>query len=107
MSNMYVIGKSNNEFIKITHNATMYDGRKMLNEIQNCEHGSQLSDATIITDYEKAKTILDEIQNNIENIQFTNSSAIGEILDRENSFDKITYSKELKIYELVPIVVNH
>ena len=103
---MYVIGKSDYEFIKISHSAPMYDGRKTWNEIQQIECEAPLSNATIIGDYEHAEEILNAIRFNIENIDVVNYSVIGEILDREKNFDKIAYSKELKIYELVPMLVT-
>lgn len=103
---MYAIGKSDYNFIKITNTATMYDEQKMRSEIISLEYKAPLNEATIISDYEKAEKLMEEIQGNVENIKFANHSIIGEIHDREKSFDKIAYSKELQIYELVPIAVD-
>lgn len=103
---MYVIGKNDYDFIEITDQPLMTDGEKYWNPILGLEYETPLNRATIIVDYEGAKEILKEIQNNAENIEFTNSSIIGQILDKEHSFDKIGYSKELKIYKLTPVVVN-
>lgn len=99
---MYVIGRSENDFITI-YNGVLYDGRKLYNEIKTVEYKASLKEATIISDYDRAKDILKEIQGNVESINFFNASIIGEILDRKHSFDKIGYSKELRIYELMPI----
>lgn len=103
---VYAIGKSDYNFIKIANTATMYDGQKMRSEIISIEYKVPLNEATIISDYEKAERLIEEIQGNVENIKFANNSIIGEILDREKSFDKIAYSKELQIYELIPIAVE-
>lgn len=100
---MYVIGRNDFYFIKITHNNTLYDGINIWSEIRSLEYNATLDKATIINDYDKAEELLKEIQDNVENIDFSNYSIIGEILDREHSFDKVGYSKELKIYELVPV----
>jgi hypothetical protein len=81
----------------------LYDGRKLWNEIRDIEYDAPLDKATIINDYDRAEELLKEIKSNVENINFSNNSIIGEILDRENSFDKVDYSKELKIYELLPV----
>ena len=103
---MYVIGINDFYFIKITHKNTLYNGRKLWCEIANLEYNAPLDKATIINDYDKAEELLKEIQDNVENIKFSNNSVIGEILDREHSFDKVAYSKELKIYELVPVAYS-
>lgn len=101
----YVIGTNELDFIKITNNL-LYDGRKMWNEIKSVEYEISLDEATIIENYDEAKRVLEDIQNNTENIKFFNHDIIGEILDKEHSFDKISYSRGLKIYELMPVEVK-
>lgn len=101
----YVIGANELDFIKITNNL-LYDGRRMWNEVKSVEYEIPLDEATIIKNYDEAKRVIEDIQNNTENIKFFNHSIIGEILDREHSFDKVSYSKELKIYELMPVEVK-
>lgn len=103
---MYVLGRNDYDFIKVTYSATLYDGQKIWNEVRNLEYETPLHKATIIPNYEDAEKLLEEIQSNVENIKFTNNSIIGEILDKEHSFDKNNYTKELKIYELMPVVVD-
>lgn len=103
---MYVIGKNEYEFIEITYQPTMYDGKNYWKEIHCLEYDAPLNQATIIINYEDAEEILKEIQDNAENIKFTNNNIIDDILDKKHSFDKISYSKELKIYKLSPVVVN-
>lgn len=103
---MYVIGRNDFEFIKITYIETLYDGRKVWREVKNLEYEVPLDKATIINNYDKAEELLKEIQGNVKNINFSNNNIIADILDKEHSFDKVCYSKELKIYELMPVVVN-
>ena len=102
---MYAIGRTDYDFIQVTYVATMYDGHKLWNEVQKVEYAANLANATIIPDIEVAKQLIEDIQSNVENIKFTNSSVIGEILGEE-SFDKVAYSTDLKIYELVPTLVQ-
>ena len=103
---MYVIGKNDFEFINITNVKTLYDGRNMWNKVNGLEYEAPLDKATIVKDYDEAERLLGEIQENVENINFSNNDIIADILDKEHSFDKVSYSKELKIYELMPVVVN-
>lgn len=103
---MYVIGRSDFDFIKIANSETVYDGRNIWSEVRQVWYNTPLDHATIILNCDVAEKVLKEIQDNIENIVFTNNSIIGEILDRETSFDKTAYSGELKIFELVPTAVS-
>ena len=103
---MYVIGKNDYEFIKITHSKPMYDGKKIWSEISKIEYDAPLHEATIISDYESAEKMLKEIKEKYESIQFRDFSIIGEILDREHGFDKAKYVEELKIYLLLPTEVS-
>ncbi len=101
---MYVIGRNDFEFINITHRETLYDGRKVWSEVRKLEYETPLDKATIINNYDEAEELLKEIQVNVENINFSNNDIIADILDKEYSFNKVSYSKELKIYELVPVL---
>lgn len=103
---MYVIGRNDFDFIKVTNSETFYDGRSIWSKVREVEYNSPLSKATIIPDYEVAEKLIKEVQDNVGNISFRNNSIIGEILDREASFDKVVYSSELKIFELVPTAVS-
>ena len=103
---MYVIGRNDYEFIKITHSKPMYDGQKIWSEIIGIEYDAPLHDATIILEYEKAKIMLKQIKDKCEIIKFKNSSIIGEILDRQHGFDKSKYVEELKIYLLSPTEIS-
>lgn len=102
---MYAVGRNEYDFINVARNETMYDGHKLWNEVHEVEYGANLANATIIPDIKVAEQFIEDIQSNVENIKFTNSSVIREILDGE-SFDKVAYSKELKIYELVPALIE-
>lgn len=104
---MYVIGTNEFSFIRITDKATLYDGRKIWGEIKALEYEASLHQATILPNYEDAEKLLSEIQNSVDKIKFANNNIIGEILDKQNDFDKIAYSKELGIYELMPVKVNY
>ena len=42
------------------------------------------------------------IKENIDSLYFANATILGNIIDKEKNFDKVTYVNELKIYELVP-----
>lgn len=102
----YVIGETNYDFIQIK-SCTMWDGHgKMWNAIHKVSYDCCLEEATIINSHEKAKKILNEIQNRVDEIDFSNISIIGEILDEGSEFDKTDYVKKLKIFRLVPILVE-
>lgn len=102
---MYVIGKNDYEFIKITHSKPIYDGNKIWSEIAAIEYDTPLHEATSISDTENAKKLLAQIKEKYESIDFRNSSIIGEILDRQHGFGKSKYVNELKIYMLLPTEV--
>lgn len=103
---MYVIGISEFNFIKIVDRTTMCDGRSLWSELRTLEYEAPLHQATILPNYEDAEKLLNEIQNNVEKIKFRNNNIIGEILDKQNSFDKVAYSKSLEVYELMPVKVK-
>lgn len=92
---MYVIGKNDYEFIRITY---------WPQEVRTLEYAAPLNKATIISNYEDAKKLLKEIQNNINNIDVINHRIIGNIVDKNNSFNKVAYSRDLRIFELVPML---
>jgi hypothetical protein len=69
----------------------------MWNKVNGLEYEAPLDEATIVKDYDEAERLLGEIQENVENINFSNNNIIADILDKEHSFDKVSYSKELKI----------
>lgn len=102
---MYVIGRTDYDFIKVARTDAMYDGHELWNEVHKVEYEANLANATIIPDLEVAKQLIEDIQSNVEYIEFTNNSVVGEILDKE-SFDKVSYSKQLKLYEVVPRLVE-
>ena len=68
---MYIIGRNDFDFVKIKYTDTLYDGQKIWNEIRSLEYSVPLNRATIINDYDIAKELLEEIQNNVENIKFS------------------------------------
>lgn len=103
---MYVIGKNDYEFIKITYSKLMYDENMIWSEIEAIEYDTPLHEATIISDKENAKKLLAQIKEKYESIDFRNSSIIGEILDRQHGFDKSKYIEELKIYLLLPTEIS-
>lgn len=102
---MYAIGITDYDFIKVVRSDTLYDGLKIWSEVRDVEYGANLAESTVFVDLEVAEKILQEIQSNVEEIQFSNNDVIGEVIDKE-SFDKVAYSRELKIYELVPTLVE-
>jgi hypothetical protein len=85
----------------------MWDGSgKLWNEIDRVSYDCLCEDATIINSYERAKEIVDEIQSRINEIEFSNISIIGQLIDEEREFNKVDYAKELKIFRLVPTLVE-
>jgi len=100
---MYVIGSSDYNFISFKRD-TLYDRqyKKIEHEAVSVEYETPLHRSTIIANREDAEKILNEIRDRVDLIEFQNDSILGEILDRENSFDKGEFVKGLKIYELVP-----
>lgn len=104
---MYVIGVSDWRLIKIIKMDALYDGKDMWSEVRSIEYDTSLSDqATIFPDIEIAKETLEYIKSNAENIQFTNNNFVAQVLDEDNGFDKMSYAKELKLFELVPVLFN-
>lgn len=102
----YVIGETGFSFIQIKFH-TMWDGMgRLWNEIHNVSYDCRIEEATIINSHDEAKEILNEIQNRVSEIDFSNISIIGQILDKEKDFDKFSYAKKLKIFRLVPTLVE-
>ena len=102
----YVIGETDYNFIQIKF-CTMWDGgAKMWYEVEKVFYGSFCEEATIINGYDEAKKILREIQSKVSEISFDNISIIGQILDERKDFDKLDFAKKLKIYKLVPTLVE-
>lgn len=103
----YVVGTSICDFIQIKYIRTMYDFKGNLwSEIGEVLYDCLIEDATIINSYDEAKEIVDEIQGRINEIEFSNISIIDEILDEGREFDKVDYVKKLKIFRLVPTLVE-
>ena len=103
----YVIGKTDYNFIQIKF-STMWDGMsKLWDEIDRVRYDCSLEEATVINGCNEAKEILSEIQNRISEIDFDNISIIGQIIDNEEKFNKVEYAKKLKIFELVPTLVEY
>lgn len=104
---MYVIGVSDNSLIKIIKLDTLFDWKDLLTVIKAIEYDVSLANqATIFPDIKRAKRTLEDIKNNVENIQFENNSLFGKIFDEDNGFNKLSYVKELKLFELLPILVE-
>lgn len=102
----YVIGETDFSFIQIK-SYTMWDGMgRLWNEIHNVSYDCCIEDATIINSHDEAKEILNDIQNRVSEIDFSNISILGQILDEEKGFDKFSYAKKLKIFRLVPTLVE-
>lgn len=103
---LYVIGESNYSFIQI-RSSTMWDGyNKFWNEVDGIQYDCSIQEATIIYGHDEAKKILREIQDRVSEIDFTNISVIGQLIDEEKAFNKSDYAKKLKIFRLVPTLVN-
>lgn len=49
---------------------------------------------------------LEYIKSNAANIQFTNNNFVAQVLDEDAGFDKTVYAKELKLFELVPVLAD-
>lgn len=105
----YVIGRADcTSFIQVKY-VTRIDTRtlRMWGEIEKVFYNCPLQEATIINiSYDKAKEVLNEIKNRISEIDFSNNLIIDQIIDKKNGFDKTTYAEELKIYNLVPTLME-
>ena len=102
----YVIGANVCDFIQIKHR-TMWDGGENIwNEINKVSHNCLIEEATIINSHDEAKKIVNEIKNRINEIEFDNISIIGQLIDEDRGFDKVDYAKELRIFRLVPTLVE-
>lgn len=103
---MYVIGKTNKNFIRIKMRSMLDDMYNIYDEIYHVVYDCRLEEATIVDDYDEAKQILDEIQNRIDEIDFSNICFVGQLIDEEDGFNKVDYANELKIFQLIPTLVN-
>lgn len=102
----YIIGESKSGFIQIK-SAFMCDvDGEIWNGVHKVLHGCNIEEATIIYSYDKAKSVLSEIQNRTSNIDFEYASVIDQILDEGENFDKFDFVKKLKIYSLVATLVE-
>lgn len=103
---MYVIGIDDCRLIKVIRFDTLYDGKNIWQDPRSVEYDALLDEATIFNDHEQAKRILDCIKSNAEHITFNNNNIVGNILDKDGGFDKLSYAKELKLFELVPVLTD-
>lgn len=102
----YVIGETNFSFVQIK-TCTMWDAHnRFWNEIHKVLYDCNIEEATIINSHEEAKKVLNKIQNRTSEIDFTNVSVIGQILDEGKDFDKFDFANKLKIFRLVPTLVE-
>lgn len=101
---MYVIGRSPDDLIRI-ENVTMYDGKDISVRIRTIFYNVMNEKSTIISDYELAESLLEEIQRYYDHISFFNDSLLANIIEKD-SFEKEAYVKELKIYKLVPVELD-
>lgn len=86
---MYVIGKSKGDYIRLVNS-------------KGFEYSHSINFASIFTSLEKAELMIGYIKENIDSLYFANATILGNIIDKEKNFDKVTYVNALKIYELVP-----
>lgn len=86
---MYVIGRSKGDYIRLVIS-------------KEIEYSHSINFASIFTSLEKAELMIDYIKENIDSLYFANATILGNIIDKEKSFDKVAYVNALKIYELVP-----
>lgn len=106
---LYVIGVNEYDFIKVggimvPSNSKEYIG---LNDyITNVYYEVSVEQASKYFSWQDAENHLIQIKQNIENIQFNNDNVIGNVIDKENGFDKFSYANSLKIYNLVPKLVE-
>lgn len=103
---MYVIGKTKHNFIRIQLRSMMDDMYNIYDAIYHVVYDCDVNEATLINDYDKANQILDEIQNRIDEINFSNINIVGQVIDEREGFNKVDYAKELKIFKLVPTLVK-
>ena len=103
---MYVIGKNDYTFVKIKFE-TIWDGYgRVWNKVAKVFYDCFEEDATIFRSLDKVQETFNEIQNGIDEIDFENITILGNLIDKDEGFDKVDYAKQLKIYELVPQLVN-
>lgn len=90
---MYVIGRSKGDYIRLVNS-------------KGIEYSHSINLASIFTSLEKAELMIGYIKENIDSLYFANATILGNIIDKEKKFDKVTYVNKLKIYELVPTEVS-
>lgn len=101
---MYVIGRGEYDLIKIV-DAEIYGVDSIETKVFGVNYEADMNEATIITDYDRAKKLRTEIQENVDEISFKNASILFNILENE-TFDKSEYVKELKIFQLTVLEVQ-
>lgn len=95
---MYVVGVNDFSFLNIKSKMLM-NCCGFWDEVEKVVYGCNLRKATILTNYEEATKIIEEIKNRKDEILFENDDILEEILDKGKEFDV----NKLKIYQLVPI----
>lgn len=94
----YLIGKSEYEFIKINRDKTTNNIYTVLYDIEEF-------DASIFHSYHLAELILNEIKERMTDIKFR-SDSVQNVLNRQYGFDYKSYVDSLKIYKMVPQLVE-
>lgn len=104
---MYVIGKNENEFIGNVLRDTMMDEcHNLYSKIRFLEYNCFLQNAEIYLNYKDAEEELQEFKEYGRSISVRNNDLFGNIIDEKNDFDKEEYFKQLRIFELKPILVK-
>lgn len=97
---MYVIGISENDFIKIYSNP-IYKYSSISTCIDMVEYNTILTQATFFPSHESASDMLTFIKDNVGDLKFENKNLLDGIIEKK-SFDRYKYVTQLKIFRLNP-----
>ncbi len=103
---MYVIGLNEDEYLQFVTIFTCNEKGHSDNKIRIVWYDINSIDATTISSYEEAKERLDDIKENYEDIDFNCKNVLTKIMGRDKMFNKKEYIDNLKIYRLIPELVE-
>lgn len=98
---MYIIGE-NNRYIKVKYTKKNFFESVIWQVIYDCSE----DEATIFRSLGEVLAAYNEIQSKIENILVETECVFDDIINEHKGFNKFDYVKKLKIYQLVPKLLN-
>ena len=97
---LYIIGTEEPSYLQLRMQLCILPDNHVGQRVISVTYDYFYANATLFSDYDKAKKTLDQIKERAEEIQFLNNDPIGHILDRENGY--VFDVNKLKIFSLIP-----